>query len=590
MSSALELLATELLDDILGALDRRGNARLLQCSKLLRHRIEPSLYGRMNVRNDAMLHACLNGNLPTIRLVVSYGAVISYVFPKIHTPFTISTLHLAARGGHANAFALLLEMGARIDQIQVQPIQQKAFMKRLYKCSPVSQHILRQFLKAGLGAQLRSCFQDQPEFDISLVSLIQHDAPPELVKAFLDDGCPVNRLEKTGQRLLVSPLTAAIMANSIPMANLLLERGADINGKNVYFIPRKDRCYNFEEADGEPPEYYAYSRALHIPVFAAAWKMVQNGTAMMEWCLNNGADINSLSHLMHKRTSYYTPCWKHTPVFTYLDSLQFRKSFKKLKPIEGLQYLVEHGAKLEVGELPRVPKPSQYWIPHVTTTVEFLLDKWGLLRLNEPGFFATIQYLVENQGFKGLTEGIFEKFLLRYSWNRVLHDWEDSSGWKKFMDLLLSHNLGPEDNNHLLFSLIVRLCSRPDTLGVLERSAVESLIKTGANINMGRPGFEKATALNQVCSVFINDGFGNYHICKSHHTEDDLGDCAAVLAKCKFLSYLLKSGADPNIGLPGRTAIDILRDKKSTTSGVEKIYCWILLNVLQGKDGLTYKA
>lgn len=72
----------------------------------------------------------------------------------------------------------------------------------------------------------------------------------------------------------MSPLSAALISNRSEDFQLLLDRGADING-----VPNL------------PPRALPI-RPLHVPVCAAADIMAGRGTHLVQACLDHGADIN----------------------------------------------------------------------------------------------------------------------------------------------------------------------------------------------------------------------------------------------------------------------------------------------------------
>ncbi|EPE09523.1 hypothetical protein F503_07299 [Ophiostoma piceae UAMH 11346] len=91
----------------------------------------------------------------------------------------------------------------------------------------------------------------------------------------------VDRPVKRGQRgELVSPLSAAILNDNHVVFDLLLRRGANINGVDLGLKRHGPKKY-----------------ALHIPIFAAAWMAARDYTNGFRWlasCIANGADPNHL--------------------------------------------------------------------------------------------------------------------------------------------------------------------------------------------------------------------------------------------------------------------------------------------------------
>ena len=176
MSSPIECLPTELLDAIAGHLSHADLGILLQSSQHLHRRIEPVLYGSPTALNQAMRWACKNARLSTIHLAASYGADVSVVHvprrtrPRLRRVYSdlpdaihVSTLQLAAKYHHVDAFAVLLELGAQVDQ-RVDGHQIGYLMQQLLANELLQEH----FLNAGLDSQLR----ERLDLDISLLLVI----------------------------------------------------------------------------------------------------------------------------------------------------------------------------------------------------------------------------------------------------------------------------------------------------------------------------------------------------------------------------------------------------------------------------------
>jgi hypothetical protein len=126
MSSPIECLPTGLLDIMAGHLSLADLGHLLQTSKHIHRCIEPPLYASQDSPNQAMFWACKNARLSTIHLAISSGADVRLVHvprPRLGRLYSglpdaipVSTLQLAAKYHHVDAFAVLLELGAQIDE------------------------------------------------------------------------------------------------------------------------------------------------------------------------------------------------------------------------------------------------------------------------------------------------------------------------------------------------------------------------------------------------------------------------------------------------------------------------------------------
>jgi hypothetical protein len=126
--SKLELLPTELLDEIRSYLKIEAHTKLLRCSKLLQERIEPRVYGRKAMYNRALHWACQKNFPGLIDVAVRYGASIDVVCRKPSDRYQLKpgpsphqiprddvpTLCVAAATGSVDAFRYLLELGARV--------------------------------------------------------------------------------------------------------------------------------------------------------------------------------------------------------------------------------------------------------------------------------------------------------------------------------------------------------------------------------------------------------------------------------------------------------------------------------------------
>ena len=148
----------------------------------------------------------------------------------------------------------------------------------------------------------------------------------ERVKSLLDEGADPNLPSHTWSawRLkYASPLSNAIKVNSIPIFNLLLERGADIHGMEVY-------------------RHISCTIPMHIPIFAAACSISYHGTTTMQRCLDLGADINikyavqrEVPDIVRSNNCWWkrNPSYTHwtSPILTYLISI-FNWRSKPLHP------------------------------------------------------------------------------------------------------------------------------------------------------------------------------------------------------------------------------------------------------------------
>lgn len=393
MSPALENLPTELLNLIIGFLDDSELANLLSCNKLLQRRIEPELYGTGFARNRAMRWGCRKGNLDSIRLALYYGACISTIenltssqtdlcesegsFSKASK---VSTLCLAAKNGKPEVFRALIRRGARIDDPEIAPNTLKRLIKSL--SAPRLWPLLRLFLEARLGNQVPRNVQSQHNV-LSVIPLIRSGAPPALMSLMIEQGANPNEIQYHSCHVLICPLSLAIMRNETSLVSFLISKGANIAG--VYSSRPRPKPW-------------------HIPVLAAAATMSQNGPEMVALCLAHGADINHEAPVLRGPYQYYYT----TPLFAYLDSIKSWDADPVLSPVEGLKFLLESGAS--AGPSGFIGQRRLWYRPVKTpSSIEFLLEKWGVQQLTNTRFFATIEFLIENDAARGLVDDILCK-------------------------------------------------------------------------------------------------------------------------------------------------------------------------------------
>ena len=458
MASPLERLPVELLDQILGLLQYAELAHLLQCSRYLLTHIEPLLYGSPAALAQAMSYACKTGNLHTIRVAVIYGAdVNSFRVPaswsrQYPNGIQVSTLYLAARKQQPDAFALLLELGARpAGMIECLGVKQ---FKHLLLSLSLNRALLDLFLKVGLGSLIR----ERPDFGISLVSVILSGGSLDVVKQLLYNGADPREMQHLGSQAFVTPFTAAVMVNSAPLFDIFIEIGADIYAGDL------------EEVSYVPTPLY-------IPVFAAARAMATHGLDMIRRCVDLGVDLGHRYPRIQTirywdQRHYKIPA--HELVMLYLDSITSWKHPLKLRPVDGLAYLLKHNAKVECD--PAYQALGSKW--RVATPLEYLLDKWGLAKLTNPEFFATVAFLVEHGAEDNHVSRILDKYGSRWMGGQNPSPFafteEVGEAWSRFVDLLLQQR----EEYLTIDKLLKDYCRvRPQQLGRLEKRTVDCLLR-----------------------------------------------------------------------------------------------------------------
>ncbi|PVH80067.1 hypothetical protein DL98DRAFT_210368 [Cadophora sp. DSE1049] len=552
MSSTLEHLVPELLDLILDNLKRKNKAlsRLMRCSKFLHNRLQPILYGCPDSLEQAMRRACKTGNTHTIRLATSYGANVSLIDARYNC---CSTLKLAAERGHAEAFDVLVEMGATFDHSNV--TLSPRFSRKL--CSPVKEAVLFSFLKAG--------FASLKNVELSLPSAIRTGGSPQLVQALLDHGVDVNKHERVygpkQHHIIVTPLSTAILENKMSIFDVLIERGADIHGT--------EHCNPFHTQNP-----YPFRQPLHLPIYAAAVSMAKHETtATMERCLDLGVDINFISR---NREHPAALAVLTTPLLTYLSAIEAWNEDAKLHPIDGLKFVLQHQAELEVPLNFKKPGLEKEYV-QTETTIEVLLDKWGIGKLGNPDFFATIEFLID----KGAGKDAFNRILTKYRTAGEVVPLGLLQNWTRFANLMIKRHCDgtdPTPKNTLLRNVITRY--RPHESGGLhdiDRCTVRCVIAAGADINAHNGG---STILHEVCGYRNLATFS--HICGY----EDIFACGHVRRMCSFFTFLHEIGADPRIIIKGKSPIDVLLEptqKSFRLSASGEKYLVRLGNILLGE-------
>ncbi|KAG4435176.1 hypothetical protein IFR05_009345 [Cadophora sp. M221] len=554
MSSALELLIPELLELIVDNLknDYAAISRMLRCSKCLYSRLKPVLYGSPAALERAMRRACKAGNTQTIRVATSYGAEVS----TIGRYYRCSTLKLAAERGHVEAFDLLVKLGATFNHSNV--TLSPRFSRSL--CSTVKEAVLFSFLNAG--------FVSVPGIELSLCLVIRTGGSPGLVRALLDHGLDINRHERTNDHhIIVTPLSTAIMENKMSVFDVLIERGADIHGT--------EKCNPFKK---QVP--YPFREPLHLPIYAAAVSMAKHGsTAMIQSCLDLGADINYHSHT-RAHSSALAVCT--TPLLMYLSAIENWTANADFRPVDGLAYLLQHNSMFELQLVAPHHRVDNAYVETVSA-IEVLLDKWGIQKLSNPEFFATIEFLIET----GAGRDNYNRILTKYRHFKGRNGVEDGhpphilTHWTRFVDLFIKRHTNtsnPTANEALLRTIFLR--DRPhEVFRDIDRCTVRCLIRAGADIN-AHTGHDGPTILHEVCDS--RDLVTFTHI--SGH--EDVFACGHVRRMCSYFSFLHDIGADPRIVIMGKSPMDILLEPSDRsfrlTDSAEK-YLVRLGNILLGK-------
>ena len=196
----------------------------------------------LNVRDDAgatpLEEAVWKGRVELVRLLLDNGALADDVNPKSGDGLT----HIAARRGHADVLALLIERGAdplKKSKEGATPIdealryRQKDTIEVLLKAKSVTASSARieELVMEGRTDIVAVLLDHGQKADAKtrMGSTLLHDASlkghTDLVALLLDRGAPANLRNANG----ATPLHDAALGGKKEVAELLIQRGADIN-------------------------------------------------------------------------------------------------------------------------------------------------------------------------------------------------------------------------------------------------------------------------------------------------------------------------------------------------------------------------
>lgn len=663
MTSLLESLPVELLDEICFQLRPAQSevaaenilvssrckcfpyahlARLVRTSKTLRCQIEPLLYESETARTVALYRAVREGNVDTIRRVIPYGAspdflevrgnLLDEVLDGTNYGWRVPTLYLALKFRQTAAFLALVEDGADMghpalwghqgsaslyetadNTPSVDGRARRKFVQHLRK--PWNEALLRLLLQAPAepgGDEERLQNKSFPIRHIALVS-ITHFASPDLMQLLLDKHADPNQLHSGLGHRLLSPLSAAVLTRSPEIFELLVSRGADVNGRDVL-------------RNWQP---------MHIPVIAAATQMLQgtSGPAMMQLCLDHGANINRPCHghppaASFKKAGEQDDAVPHvctTALLTFLESIEsWNPSPSSMGPVDGLRFLLGRGASAVSPPSEKIQRKhnntTQFLLDRTyggaSSAVELLLDKWGLEHLAQPEFFQVLELLISH----GAARGFLARILVKYDsvqnpgWARP----EVVRSWRRLLALLVAdldgggHRVGVDAVLRRVIAdkgkLRATVTHSPwRGVGEIGRASIDALIAAGADINARvgvAPGEATSpgrdTALQEVCAALIHtdglhDEFHDHedgHLCEySLMNEGTLGE---------WFAFLVSRGADPyledtHLHREGESALSIMmspmeegRARQNGRGSLEK-HLMRLVAVLRGtSEPLVY--
>lgn len=386
----LDMMVNDILDLILDHLSLRDLSSLSKCSKLLNYRMEPTMFRGQSRKELAVGWACLNADLDLLRRAVSWKASVTvpmYYYmrdhPSLLDPPRYFPLHLATETGDPAIFELLIKLGATLDFAvengEYQDADEEAeqitrdvenLLENLCQKENVEQ--LKVFVHSGL-VSTPPAMNDLLHIDNCLLRVMDAiEASIDTVRFLLDNGADPKRLQRLHDYDLPCPLTLAIMNNRLDMAELLHERGANANGKEVL------------ENDDATPRWHSYT-----PIFAAAHQMHDYGVVYAQKCIEWGADPCQRQPLQGPRHSMARP----TPLHVYLDFATAElNDDNTLELTRGIQFWIDQGVPVrDPDHVPGTPfqaDRSVFW---------FLMAKWGIYYLVHNDYYQALK-LIAQQG------------------------------------------------------------------------------------------------------------------------------------------------------------------------------------------------
>lgn len=556
-------------------------AHLVLCNKLLYQKLESVLYSGPDAQSKAMKWACLDGNVNTIKKSIWYGA-------SVHSS---TYLCLASTKQQENAIRLLVDLGVRIlspdmdKKNRFKGIEEFRYCAKKLCSSRLSHEqsssLLRLLYEKAIDEQGRKKWD--ADTALPLITLIRSPAgaPMDLIRQVLDDGADPNQPRPFKRRDSLSPLSAAIIANSEPAFHLLLERGANIHG-----TPMKN-----------------WARVgLSLPIFAAAMTLAvaDHGKAMMQLCLDNGADINYEQicpdygnsrfrgwHPGRTQRSQLEIYTHTTPLLIFLDSIKSFKSPKLPNPVEGLNWFFEHATRWEA---PTVSTFVSQGHGTALSAADALIGKWGLAKFREAGFTEVIRILLRHQVVDRDPLSMYLRnwvYSYQNHWFRKIVKEEESKEGLGTLTTVLAENLQfnlrfllPfEDIDDVLANFIrEKPKEKVAQAENFDYIIIEKLLEAGANINATNTIYDgerdrlfvldidatktiynrdryELSALHFWCSE-LNDLF------KDFTSLDDHGKLwfRQAWIYTDWIPQLIRYGADPTMpaGDDGKTALDLL--------------------------------
>ncbi len=561
MTCRLEHIPVEVLLDITHHLDHSSLAHLIACSRHLHQNLVAELYHDSQRRTAAISWACQHGNVDILRRIMTH-----YAEAKPRTSYydclglgSVYPLDLALERHQLTVFQFLAigtndarNLPGLDEVIATGPEYIRASVCfRLRKmlellCKPSKLEFLRAYLSSFLPDLFRR--YHAPHVVLPLIPIIKAGAPVDAIQLLLDRGANPNQICTVNNRTYTCPLSEALMAGSGETVELLIKRGASING------PKSP----------EPP----FRTPLHIPVFATARRLTETGgVEMMQLCLDHGADINHAAWVVSlpvENRDNNPCCYLTTPLESFLRSIKRWDRELVLSPVQALTFLLVRGASTAAQRFRhdlRPPLPfinPSFPISPTIRILDSILREQGIKRLAEPAFLDVVKLLAQ-------TPGIGDKFAFQQG-ERLFNgkykngyegcDWmfhiREKEGWG---ELLTAFVKNPRIGSTGLLARLTSgdLAPRPwkmvrftkDTIGQrvsgqLFFIAVKDALSCGADPNkpdgFGRP------PLHRLCYHFRKD-INNLQLSVAYPADPE------VLMKGvrHLFTLLIRAGADPQL-------------------------------------------
>lgn len=435
MSSPLETLPTELLDNILVWLTDGALVNLWKTNTRLSCRLDNHLFGHLSALNHMKKWACKRDDAELLRAIVTRDGDPNFVLEtstlddanslsdigdwSLLQLYPKSTLRIVIERGRPRTLDALLEMGATFEILSVRD-RKRISDELLSRIDEMSPEMIQVLTRAKLGSwvlDIKGAIRTPMDF-------IQAGTPVNILRSIIQ-GRNLDCVSDRHWELAWSPLSAAIELGKADIVNMLIENGASINGivkrrpidstaiQHYYPSERKNKRTQIE-----------YRRPLDMPIFAAAKHMATRGsTEMLDLCLQHGADINTrspASRRYNSRVDHFTT----TPLMTYLECIPSFPVQTGLDPVAGIKYFISNGAEVQRNEaVDRWYFGQTTWLNVSSldqcvplSMVEVLLYKWNLEKLHEPQLLDTIKYLIA----QGSGIGRADNIVLNFSFDSIV--------------------------------------------------------------------------------------------------------------------------------------------------------------------------